>query len=171
MTQRLLLPFLLFCGGLCPAQTTPVYFLVAPDSFSAVGKWASTSSDPKDEIAIPQEVELDCFKNTFICVEATAEYYMGNPHITVQYPEIVRWDKDGLLIKDSSGICMSHTILINFADKTVSSTYLAKSLDKKQAEACAFLGAKKATSYTLVVRGTERWNKEHWKDILPDKPH
>jgi hypothetical protein len=146
-----------------------IYFFVAPDSsFSATGKWVSTSSDPGDQIVYPQEVEIDCFKEGW-CIEATAEYYMGNPHITVAYLDIIRRDKNGIVAETSSGICMTDTILISFADQTISATYLPKKLDDPTKEACAFFGAKQSQSFVFVLKGSDRWNKEHWKGILPNK--
>ena len=144
-----------------------VYFSVVADSFSAMGKWASTSSDPKDQIVVPQEVEIDCFKGGS-CIEGTAEYYMGHPHISLRYFEIVRWDKDGILAS-SSAICLKNTVLINIADQTVSRTDSLKSLEEKKKEACAFFGVKQSQSFVFVLKGTDRWNKEHWPGLLPDK--
>ena len=144
-----------------------VYFLVATDSFSATGKWASTSSDPKDQIVVPQEVEIDCFKGGS-CIEATAEYYVGHPHISLRYFNIMRWDKDGILAASSDAICLTNTVLINFADQAVSRTDSLKNLEDKKKEACAFFGAKQSQSSVFVLKGSERWEKEHWKGFLPN---
>jgi hypothetical protein len=145
-----------------------IYFEVAADSFSATGKWVSTSSDPKDQIAYPQEVEIDCFKGASSCVEAVAEYYMGNPHITVQYHDIIRWDKNGIVATSASGACMTNTVMVNFADQTISASDSLKSLDEKTKQACSFLGAGRSQSFVFVLKGSDRWNKEHWKPI-PEK--
>lgn len=147
----------------------PVFFLVASDSFSATGKWVSLSTELKDQPPIPQEVEIDCSKNTRTCIEAMAEYYMGSPHISIQYLDVIKWDKNGIVAGSSSGICMTNTILINFADRTISATDSPKNLDEKTKSACAFFGAKQSQSSAFVLKGTDRWEKEHWKSILPDK--
>jgi hypothetical protein len=31
------------------------------------------------------------------CIEGDAEYYMGHPHITMIYIDIVKWDENGIL--------------------------------------------------------------------------
>lgn len=162
----------LFASGQKPQKEEKkegvVYFSVVADSFSATGKWASTSSDPKDQIVVPQEVEIDCFKGGS-CIEATAEYYMGHPHVSLRYFDIKRWDKDGILAASSSAICLTNTVLINFADQTVSRTDSLKNLEDKKKEACAFFGVNQSQSFVFVLKGTDRWNKEHWTGLLPDK--
>jgi hypothetical protein len=50
-------------------------FTVVGDMFSAVGKWIP--SDPKVKPAYPEETQIDCFKNSMTCVEATADYYVA----------------------------------------------------------------------------------------------
>jgi hypothetical protein len=152
---------LLSCAvAVCQSANENVYFFVQPDSFSATGKWAATSSNPKDQISMPQEVEIDCSKSTRTCVEATAEYYSGHAHISLGYPSVAKWDRDGIIATDSHGICMSRTILINFSDQTITVTHSLKKLDEKRKEACAFFGAEKTESYAFVVKGTARWKRE-----------
>jgi len=105
-----------------------------------------------------------------MCVEATAEYYMSHPHIAVSYPEIVKWDKDGIVATESSGVCMSSTIIINFADQTISVTYSPKVLATEQRNACSsLLGPQKSGTLLFVLKGSERWEKEHWQGIIPEK--
>jgi hypothetical protein len=124
-----------FSGAAVSQKPKPnVYFFVQPDSFMAIGKWAATSSDPKDRISMPQEVEIDCFKSTQTCVEATAEYYSGHAHVNVAYTSVVKWDSNGIIISDSNGICMSRTILVNFSDQTIMVTHSLKELPEKQRE-------------------------------------
>jgi hypothetical protein len=144
-----------------------IYFEVAANSFSATGKWVSGSSDPKDQIAYPQEVEIDCFRGNSSCVEAVAEYYMGNPHITVKYLDIIRWDKNGIVASSANAACMTNTIMINFGDQTISAADSLKRLDEKAKDACSFLGVGQSQSYVFVLKGTDRWNKEHWKSLSP----
>jgi hypothetical protein len=153
------------------AQTAKnvVFFSFDSDSFTASGKWAATSHDPKDEPAYPAEVQIDCFKGYRMCIHATAEYYMGNPHISIQYYDISKWDRDGIVAASTSAVCMSNTILINFADQSILSTYSPKKLDEKTKKACKDFGMEQSVIWTFVARGTDRWNKEHWKDILPAK--
>ncbi len=144
--------------------------MIAADSFSATGKWVSKPSNPKNE-PFPQEVEIDCFKGKHgdVCVEATAEYYMGHPHISVSYLDILKWDKDGIVAIDSSGVCMTNTVLINFADQSISDTVSLKKLTDETKSACAFFGAGQSESLVFVLKGSDQWNEEHWKGLLPDK--
>lgn len=84
-------------------QKRVVYFNFDAQSFSATGKWVSPSPDPKDQPAHPQEVQLDCFRQSQECIEATAEYYMGHPHVSLDYLNVVKWDTNGIIATSSSG--------------------------------------------------------------------
>jgi hypothetical protein len=165
----ILLALCMTAAAQSPEQGHNVIFFSARDGFfSATGKWASTTSDPKDQPAYPQEVEIDCFRETRNCVEAEAEYYMGNPHITVFYHDIIRWDKNGIVASSGSSPCMTNTLMINFADQAISSTSSLKSIDEEMKKACASFGTGPSHSYVFVLKGTDRWEKEHWK-VLTDK--
>jgi hypothetical protein len=139
-----------------------LFFSFDRDSFSATGKWASTSSNPKDQIAHPQEVQIDCFRANRQCIEATAEYYMGNPHISISYLTIVQWDKDGIIAVSSAGVCLTNKLIFNFADKSITALDVPKQLTEDLKKSCAFFGAGEAPPpFTFVVRGSPRWEKEH----------
>jgi hypothetical protein len=139
-----------------------LFFSYDRGSFSATGKWASTSSNPKDQIANPQEVQIDCFRARRECIEATAQYYMGNPHVDISYLSIIQWDKDGIIAVSSAGTCITNKLIFNFADKSITALDTPKQLPADQKKACAFFGAGEAPPpYTFVVRGSLRWEKEH----------
>lgn len=146
-----------------------VFFGFTSDSFFATGRWASTSPDPKDQPPYPEEVEIDCSATNHECIEATAEYYMGDPHISTDYYGIVKWDKNGILASSSDAACMTQTLLINFADRTVLATDSPKKLDDKTKSACEFFGAKGTQSWIFVLKGSDRWNKERLKPPPRDK--
>ncbi|SRR5260370_167868 len=146
-----------------PAQT--LFFVYDKDSFSATGNWIP--ADSKEKPAFPSETEIDCFRNGMNCVEATAESYMDHPHVTLNYLHVIRWDKDGIIATDSSGICMTVTIQISFADKHISSTHSVKQLDDRTKESCKFFQADQTQEDIFVIKGSERWRKEH--SFLPQK--
>ena len=144
-------------------------FTLVGDMFSAVGKWIP--SDPKDKPAYPEETQIDCFKSSMTCVEATADYYVGHPHVTIHYLVVNKWDKDGL-IASGGGTCMTYTVLVSFAEKTLNASYALKQLPDKQKDACQALGALKTekTEMTFVLRNSERWNREREQEWLhPNK--
>jgi hypothetical protein len=114
-------------------------FFVNSDSFSATGKWVATSNDPRDKIATPQEIQIDCFKGSE-CIAAEAEYFSGNPHVSIEYLRIDRWDRNGIQATSSSGICMTDTISINFVDHKISILYSPKTLPKEKRDACSEFG-------------------------------
>jgi hypothetical protein len=112
-------------------------------------------------------VEIDCFKNLRLCVAATAEFYMGHAHVSVQYLDIIKWDRNGIVAQDSSPVCLANTFLINFADHSITLNATLKELDDKTKSACAAFVAAKSESSIFVVKGTDRWEKEH--SLFPQK--
>jgi hypothetical protein len=133
----------------------PLYFSVDGKGFSATGKWVP--ADPKDKPAYPSETEIDCFKSDMSCVEATAEFYFGHPHVIVSYLQAIKWDSNGIIATSSSGICATNTVLISFAEKKISATDSMKQLDDKVKEACNFFGVKSTTMRFFILKGSERW--------------
>jgi hypothetical protein len=136
----------------------PLFFSHDSTSFSATGKWVP--NDPKEKEAFPSETELDCFKQNMSCVEATADYSFGHPHVTVSFLRVIQWDKNVLILR-SDAVCMTQTAVVTFADKTITSTLSMKQLNEQQKKACNFLGAEKTETWSFVLRGSERWEKEY----------
>ena len=104
-----------------PGQTLvgpTLYFSVDRSSFSAEGSWVP--ANPKDHAAFQTETELDCEKRTGECIEASANYYAGHPHISVAYFQIIRWDSNGIVAANADGICAGRTLFIGFAAKHIS---------------------------------------------------
>jgi hypothetical protein len=143
----------------------PIFFSYDKDNFTATGDW--TPMDTKMKPPFPSETEIDCSKSSMACVEATAEFYGGHPHVTINYFQVIRWDNDGIIASDSSGICMTVTIQISFAEGRISSTHSLKRLTEKTKEACKFFGADKTEEDIFVLKGSERWTKEH--SLVPQK--
>ena len=102
-----------------PQRASAVYFNYDKEDFTATGNWIP--ANPKDEPAFASETEIDCFKQSMSCVEGTAEFYMGHPHITLEYLQVLKWDNDEIIATDSTGICMTVTIHVTFAEKRISS--------------------------------------------------
>jgi hypothetical protein len=148
-----------------PQSAPPIFFNYGKDAFSATGEWVA--ADTKGASPIPSETEIDCFKSSTSCVEATAEFYSGHPHVTIGYLQVIKWDGDGIIASDSSGICMTVTMQISFAEKRISSTHSAKQLNDKTKDACKYFGAAKTEEDIFVLRGSERWTKEH--SFIPGK--
>src|SRR5581483_5308089 len=143
-----------------------LFFSVDRTGFSATGKWIP--SDAGEKPAFPSETQIDCFRRSMECVEGTADFYMGFPHVTLNYLQVVKWDNDAL-IASSSAACMTNTILVAFAEKTLTATDSMKRLPEKQKSACKFFGAEKTMHYAFVLMNSERWNKEREQKWLhPD---
>jgi hypothetical protein len=145
------------------AQT--IFFGHTKDSFSATGYW--TATDTKIKPSWQSETIVDCDKNIMMCVEATAEFYMGHPHASLSYLHVMRWDNDGIIATDSSGVCMTVTMQISFAEKRISSTHSVKELDAETKEACKHLQADETEEDIFVLKGSVRWKKEH--SFIPGK--
>src|SRR6266478_3382992 len=121
-----------------PQQASTIYFDHDRNNFTATGNWIP--ADRKDKPAYPTETEIDCFRTSMSCIEATADFYMNHPHVTLNYLQVIRWDNDGIIARDSSKICMTVTIQIIFAEKRISSTHSMKQLDDKTKQSCNFFG-------------------------------
>jgi len=133
----------------------PIFFAADEFGLSATGKWVP--ADPNDKPAFPSETEIDCEKKSMSCVEATAEYYYGHPHVTISYLQAVKWDNDGIIATASSGVCMTNTVLVSFAEKKITETDSMKRLDDKTKEACNSLGAEKTQTSIFVLKNSVRW--------------
>lgn len=151
----------LFTLSVTSFGTEPViFFSYDEDNFSATGNWIP--ADPKDQPAFPSETQIDCFRSDMTCVQATAEFYYGHPHIALNYQQIVKWEKNRIIATGSDGICMTNTMLISFAEQSISLTGAMKKLDDKTNHACNSFGAKKTQAWIFILRASERWNKEHY---------
>jgi hypothetical protein len=147
------------------ASAQVIYFDHSASGFFATGNWASADASVKAPLS---ETRIDCFKNSKSCVEATAEYYMGHPHVSISYLDVLKWDGNGIIAADSSGSCMTVTVQISFADKRITSMHAVKQLDTETTKACKFFGADKTEEEIFVLKGSERWNKEH--SFIPQQP-
>ncbi len=151
------------------AQTTtvkqpPLYFGVSPDDFSGTGRWIPSNSAEK--AAFPSETQIDCDRRTSTCVEATAEYFYGHPHVNLDYFEVLKWSEDGIIASSSNGICMVRTVQITFATKAISGTDTVKKLDAGKKGACTTLGASKDASDTFVIKNSARWLADPYGESL-----
>jgi hypothetical protein len=138
--------------------TLPLHFSFDSKNFYAAGRWAP--SDPKEKAAFPSETEIDCDRPSGTCVEATAEFYSGHPHISVNYWRILKWDQNGITADSSSGICMTGTMVISFSAQTISVSDSEKVMPSDKKEACKFLGASGTNSSVFILKNSKRWNDD-----------
>lgn len=124
-----------------PQSVSTIFFSYDQNSFSATGSWIP--ADTTTSSSVRSETEIDCFKNSLSCVEATAEFYSGHPHVTLNYLQVIKWDNDGIIASDPSGICMTVAVQISFAEERISSTHSMKQLNDKKKQACNFFWGRK----------------------------
>jgi len=158
---RRLLSMLLLAAFTLPAQTLVgpnVYFFVDQSTFSAEGSWVPVN--PKDHAANQTETELDCEKRTGECIEASADYYSGHPHIAVAYFQIIKWDSNGIIATNADAVCVSRTVTIGFAAKHISDTREAKVLSDDKLKACQALGIPSNESWTFLLKNSKAWASE-----------
>jgi hypothetical protein len=160
MLTRLLALTLLLAVG---ASAQVISFDYSKIGFFATGSWESPDPTVKTEMT---ETQIDCFKETKVCMVATADNQMGRPHVFTSYFDIIKWDDDGLIATDSSPICMTLTMQVSVGDKHITLAHSLKKLDVDQAKACKYFGAEKSTEDIFVLKGSPRWEKGHqW---IPD---
>jgi hypothetical protein len=147
---------LIFVAGIvlhCSGQrsTPQAHFSFDSGSFYADGR-----ESEKGEF--PSETQIDCDRRGKTCIAATAEYYSGHPHVSLEYFQVVKWDTDGL-IATSDAICMQRTIIASFPNKTISISGTLRSLPREKTEACEALGASKPYRDLFVLKNSQEWNK------------
>lgn len=101
------------------AQDAKPRFFSATGYVSASGKWKSTSGIAGDEVAFKHAVEIQCRVDIRECYEATAQIAVGEPQVNLQNYSVIEWDKNGIIAEDSSSICMTNRLLINFQEQGV----------------------------------------------------
>jgi hypothetical protein len=133
-------------------------FSAGSNGFVAFGRW--TPSDPKDHDFSPSETEIECEHQSRSCAEATAKYFAGTPHVSLEYFEVAKWDENGIIATSSSKVCMTETILISFSDESISSTHAMKKLDSDTQQTCKIVGATEPYTELSIVENSERWNAD-----------
>jgi hypothetical protein len=147
---------MLVTASLSAQKTKPnLYFAGDQNAFSTNGRWVP--SDAKEKAAYPSETQIDCQRQTNTCTEATAEYFSGHPHVTLDYFEIIKWDENGIIATSADGICMTETMIISFADKKISNTHSVKHMDKDKREACKAFGAGETSTDNFIIKNSEGW--------------
>jgi len=144
----------LLLGIRAPAfsQALQVHFSVDRTSFYADGR-------ESDKSLFPSETQINCDRQSKTCIAATAEYYSGHPHVSIEYFQILKWDTDGI-IATSDAICMQRTMIVSFSNKAISISGMLKSLPKEKTEACETLGASKPYTDVFVLKNSPDWNKD-----------
>ncbi|HWT66117.1 MAG TPA: hypothetical protein VN151_08380 [Terracidiphilus sp.] len=135
-----------------------LYFFMDSNSFSGTGRWVPSNSNEK--AAYPSETEIDCNRISKTCIEATAEYYSGHPHVSVAYFAIVTWDAQQIIATSSDAICMVQTIIVSVPDKTISETHSIKKMSPEKAQACETFGASGTQTDVFVVKNSPRWKSD-----------
>jgi hypothetical protein len=143
------------CLSACQKVKPPLYFYVTSDGLSAKGRWVP--SNPKDKAAFPSETEITCDLRSKVCIEATAEYFTGHPHVSTAFYQVVMWGVNGLIATSGDGICMNQTLLISFPDKSISNRHTIKKLNDDQKEACKFFISSGTETEEFVIKNSGRW--------------
>jgi hypothetical protein len=148
---------LIFVAGIALStfaqRSTPqVHFSFDSGSFYADGRESEKS-------LFPSETQINCDRQSKTCIAATAEYYSGHPHVSIEYFQILKWDVGGI-IATSNAICMQRTIIVSFPNKAISISGTLKSLSKEKNEACDTLGASKPYTDVFVIKNSPEWNKD-----------
>jgi hypothetical protein len=156
--RNILCGVLILLSGLVHAQEAKptLTFNFNNIGFSANGRWVS--GDSKGNASYPNEVEFNCERGTRLCTEATAAYYDGHPHVSIEYFQIDRWDASGIAASSSDSICVRRNVIISFSNKTVVETQTAKAMDKKKLlESCKFFGDNGTELSRLVIKNSPEW--------------
>jgi hypothetical protein len=137
---------------------------VNASGFSAEGTW--TPVDPKSHAAFPAETEIDCDRAARSCTEATAEYFSGQPHISVTYFQIIKWDENGIVASNTDAVCVSRLLTIGFAAKHLTDMREVKVLPRDKQEACKKIGIPASESWTMALKNSQAWADERDRDHM-----
>lgn len=120
--------------------------------FTAKGKWKSTTGKPGDEITSRHVVEIDCFKATNECIEATAEVVGNAPEVNIEYYTVLNWDANGLTARNDAPVCVTNQLIINFEDKSVTAIDGPKVDSAGFKDSCKTLTLDHTQTYKLIDR-------------------
>jgi hypothetical protein len=133
-------------------STPPVHFSFDSGSLYADGRESEKSQ-------FPSETQVNCDRQSKMCIGATAEYYSGHPHVSIEYFQIVKWDADGI-IATSDAICMQRTMIVSFPNKAISIAGTLKSLSKEKTKTCETVGASRPYTDFFILKDSPEWNKD-----------
>jgi len=164
--KKLTIGFIIFLSVLSRAQEAkpPLYFNFNNIGFSAIGMWVSGGA--KDDAGHPSEAEINCERVAKLCTEATATYYDGHPHVSIEYFQVRKWDSNGIVASSSDSLCMQRNVTISFSNKTIVEMRSAKSLDKRKLlESCKFFVDNGTSLSRLVIKNSEEWNTNPYGEV------
>lgn len=141
-----------------------LYFFVDSNSVSLTGRWIP--ADTNEKAAFPSETEIDCDRNSATCVEATAEYYSGHPHVSLTFFKILRWNSKQIIASTSDSICMMQTITVSFPDKSATQTHSIKKLPIDEKQACEDFGASGTQIDLFIIKNSLRWNSDPYGESI-----
>ena len=154
MGNALAVLILMSMSAFAQTKKPPLYFSGDLTAFYSVGKWEMANNE---KMAFPTETEIDCDPNGKFCVEATADYSFGKPHVNVEFFQVVKWDRNGIIATSSNSICMVRTLVVSFPEKSITGTRSLQKMTDDKKEACKFFGAEGTSSEVFVVKNSERW--------------
>jgi hypothetical protein len=154
MRNALAVTVLLSVSVFAQTKKPPLYFSGDLTAFYSVGKWEMANNE---KMAFPTETEIDCDPGGKFCVESTADYSFGKPHVNVEFFLVVKWDRNGIVATSSNSICMVRTLVISFPDKSITGTRSLQKMTDEKREACKTFGAEGTDSEVFVVKNSERW--------------
>jgi len=132
-------------------KSPPVHFSFDRESFYADGRESEKS-------VLQTETQINCTRQGRSCIAATAEYYAGHPHVSVEYFQTLKWDADGI-IATSQAVCMQRTMIVSFSNQSISISGTLKSLPKETTDACKAVGANEPYTDEFILKNSSKWNK------------
>ena len=133
-------------------------------NFYTDGRWVPSTVGEKS--LFPSETQINCSRLSRTCIAATAEYYYGHPHVSIEYFGVLKWDRSSIVALNSDAVCLERTLLISFSDKSVSATGSPKNLPGDTKEACSTMGAGKRYTDFFVVKNSAAWNADPFGESL-----
>jgi hypothetical protein len=152
------LAVVLLFSALAPAQKPgpPTHFSSDPNNSYADGRWVSSQG----KALFPSETQLNCMRQWSSCIAATAELYMGHPHVSIEYFQVVQWDESGLVAVNADATCMKRTMVVSFSAKSISVSGALKNIPNEMRKACATIGSTESYLDHFVLKNSQEWNAQ-----------
>jgi hypothetical protein len=84
-------------------------------SFVALGKWSNAV-----DAAEVNSTQIDCYKRFGLCTVSSASSMHGKAFVSVDEYDILSWDSRELLAVDTSPVCQTNNIDVDFGKRRVS---------------------------------------------------
>ena len=124
--------------------------------FFALGKWSNAV-----DAAEVNSTQIDCYKRFGFCSVSSASSMHGKAFVSVDEYDILSWDSRELLAVDTSPICQTNNIHVDFAKRQVSVSPTSKHVTNDPL--CQIADKHMATAFLLGILDMDKMETQSGK--------